>query len=79
MLVDGTGLGFHTPFDAPFRRVRSHRKAVVLVDCRGGQRGVVGASWGGAYADEGRLWTGWLAQDGSGVVGSGALWVGDKL
>ena len=40
VLVDGTGVGFHTPFDAPFRRVRSHRKAVVLVDCRG-----VGVGW----------------------------------
>ena len=40
---------------------------------------MVGASWGRAYADEGRLWAQWLGRYGSGVVGSGALWVGDKL
>jgi hypothetical protein len=33
---------------------------------------VIRASWGGVYADERRLWTGWLARDGSGVVACGA-------
>jgi len=61
VLVDGTGVGFNTPFDAPFRRgaelrrIRSPLKAAVLVYWRGGQRWVVGASFGRAYADEGRL------------------------
>jgi hypothetical protein len=85
VLVDGTGVGFNTPFDAPFRRgaelrrIRSHLKAVVLVYWRGGQRGVVGASLGRAYADEGRLLAQWLGRYGSWGVGSGALLVGDKL
>jgi hypothetical protein len=57
----------------------SHLKAVVLVYWRGGQRWVVGASLGRAYADEGRLLAQWLERYGSGVVGSGALLVGDKL
>ena len=34
---------------------------------------------GGAYADEGRLLSEWLGSYGSGLVGSGALLVGDKL
>ena len=34
---------------------------------------------GGAYADEGRLLSEWLRVHGSGVVGGGALLVGDKL
>jgi len=61
VVVDGTGVGFNTLFDAPFRRgaemrrMRSHLKAVVLVYWRGGQRWVVGASLGRAYAGEGRL------------------------
>jgi len=44
VFVDGTGVGFNTPFYAQFRRgaeirrIRSHLKAVVLVYCRGGQR-----------------------------------------
>jgi hypothetical protein len=47
VLVDGTGVGFDTPFYAQFRRgseirrIRSHVKAVVLVYCRGGLRWVV--------------------------------------
>jgi len=47
VLVDGTGVGFDTPFYAQFRRgseirrIRSHVKAVVLVYCRGGRRWVV--------------------------------------
>ena len=42
VLVDGTGVGFDTPFCAQFRegseirRIRLHLKAVVLVYCRGG-------------------------------------------
>ena len=46
VLVDGTGVGFDTPFCAQFRegseirRIRSHVKAVVLVYCRGGLRWV---------------------------------------
>ena len=42
VLVDGTGVGFDTSFNAQFRRgseirwIRSHVKAVVLVYCRGG-------------------------------------------
>jgi hypothetical protein len=46
VLVDGTGVGFDTPFYAQFRRgseirrIRSHVKAVVLVYCRGGLRWV---------------------------------------
>jgi hypothetical protein len=85
VVVDGTGVGFNTPFYAQFRRgaelrrIRSHLKAVVLVYWRGGQRWVVGASLGRAYADEGRLLAQWLGRYGSGVVGSGALLVGDKL
>jgi hypothetical protein len=61
VLVDGTGVGFNTPFDAQFRRgaelrrIRSPLKAVVLVYWRGGQRWGVGASLGRAYADEGRV------------------------
>ena len=34
---------------------------------------------GGAYADEGRLLSEWLRVHGSGLVGGGALLVGDKL
>ena len=85
VFVDGTGVGFNTPFYAQFRRgaeirrIRSHLKAVVLVYCRGGRRWVIGASLGRAYADEGRLLAGWLGRYGSGVAGSGALLVGDKL
>jgi hypothetical protein len=47
VLVDGTGVGFDTPFCAQFRegseirRIRLHLKAVVLVYCRGGRRWVV--------------------------------------
>jgi hypothetical protein len=46
VLVDGTGVGFDTPFCAQFRRgseirrIRLHLKAVVLVYCRGGLRWV---------------------------------------
>ena len=46
VFVDGTGVGFDTPFYAQFRRgseirrIRSHVKAVVLVYCRGGLRWV---------------------------------------
>ena len=75
VLVDGTGVGFDTPFDAQFRRgseirrIRSHVKAVVLVYCRGGCRWVVGVSLGGAYADEGRLLRERLRVHGSGLVG----------
>jgi hypothetical protein len=85
VFVDGTGVGFNTPFYAQFRRgaeirrIRSHLKAVVLVYCRGGRRWVIGASLGRAYADEGRLLAGWLDRYGCGVAGSGALLVGDKL
>ena len=85
VFVDGTGVGFNTPFYAQFRRgaeirrIRSPLKAVVLVYCRGGRRWVIGASLGRAYADEGRLLAGWLGRYGSGVAGSGALLVGDKL
>jgi hypothetical protein len=41
VLVDGTGVGFDTPFYAQFRRgaevgrIRPHLKVVVLVYCRG--------------------------------------------
>jgi hypothetical protein len=41
VFVDGTVVGFNTPFYAQFRRgaeirrIRSHLKAVVLVYCRG--------------------------------------------
>jgi hypothetical protein len=54
----------------------SFASAVVLVYWRGGQRWVVGASLGRAYADEGRLLAQWLGRYGSGGVGSGALLVG---
>ena len=63
-----SGVGFNAPFYAQFRRgaeirrIRSRLKAVVLVYWRGGQRWVVEASLGRAYADEGRY--------GSGGVGS---------
>jgi hypothetical protein len=85
VLVDGTGVGYNTPFYARYRRgaeirrLRSHIKAVVLGYWQGGVVWVVGASLGGAYADEGRLLGAWLQAYGSGVVGSGALLVGDKL
>ena len=85
VLVDGTKVGFTTPFDAPYRRGaeirqrRSRVKAVVLVFCRGGWCWVVGASVGWVYADEGRLLLEWLSGNGNGVVGLGALLVGDRL
>jgi hypothetical protein len=50
--VDGTKVGFTTPFDAPYRRGaeirqrRSRVKAVVLVFCRGGRCWVVGGVGG---------------------------------
>jgi hypothetical protein len=82
VLVDGTGVGFNTPFYAQFRRgaelrrIRSHLKAVVLVYWRGGQRWVVGASLGRAYADEGRLLAQWLGRYGSGWWVRGRCWWG---
>jgi hypothetical protein len=75
--VDGTKVGFTTPFDAPYRRGaeirqrRSRVKAVVLVFCRGGRCWVVGASVGWVYADEGRLLLEWLSGNGNG----GWVWV----
>ena len=54
VLVDGTGVGFDTPFYAQFRRgseirrIRSHVKAVVLVCCRRWRRwaGCLWFVWG---------------------------------
>ena len=74
VFVDGTGVGFDTPFCAQFRRGSE-------IPCEGGGVGVLSgwSSLGGAYADEGRLLSEWLGSYGSGLVGSGALLVGDKL
>ncbi|MGQ9901005.1 MAG: transposase [Fimbriimonadales bacterium] len=85
VFVDGTGVGYATPFYAQFyrgaqiRRIRSHIKVVVLGYWQGEVVWFMGASLGGAYADEGRLLEDWLLRYGCGVVGSGALLVGDGL
>jgi hypothetical protein len=76
---------YDTPFYAQHRRgaeirkMRSHWKGVVLGYWGGGAVWLVGASLGGAYAHEARLMRDWLVRYGHGCVGSGALWVGDKL
>ena len=76
VFVDGKGVGFDTSFYAQFRRGSE-------IPCEGGGVGVLSGWWwsslGGAYADEGRLLSEWLGSYGSGLVGSGALLVGDKL
>ncbi|MGQ9657723.1 MAG: hypothetical protein ACUVV1_07455 [Fimbriimonadales bacterium] len=85
VLVDGTGVGYDMPFyqrlwrGEQIRQIASHVKGVVLGYWEGGVIWLVGASLGGAYADEGRLLEGWLSRYGCGVVGSGALLVGDGL
>ncbi len=69
-MVDGTGVGYAVPFyaqyrrGAPIRRIGSHVKAVVVSDWQGGYCWVVGVALGKPYADEGRLWRGWLERYG---------------
>jgi hypothetical protein len=85
VLVDGTGWGFNKPYYAWYRRgaairqIRSHVRGVILGYCVGGAVWWVGASLGGAYANEAHWMSGWLDRYGAKVLGSGALWVGDKL
>ena len=71
VLVDGTGWGFDTPYYAQYRRgvairtMRSHVKGVVLGYWRGGVVWWVGASLGGAYANEAHWMSLWLDRYGS--------------
>jgi hypothetical protein len=84
-IVDGTGVGYDTPFYQRYRRgkeirrLRSHVKVVGLVLSDGERWWVVGLSLGEAYADEGRLFGRWLLFHGAGLAGEGGLLVGDKL
>lgn len=84
-MVDGTGVGYATPFYAQFRRgaelrrLRSHVKAVVVGYWQGGRVWLVGAALGQAYADEGRLLGEWVEAYGRGGLPWGTLLVGDAL
>ena len=84
-MVDGTGVGYATPFYAQFRRgaeirrLRSHVKAVVVGYWQGGRVWVMGAALGQAYADEGRLLGAWVAAYERGGLPWGTLLVGDAL
>ena len=91
VLVDGTGWGVNQPYYAQYRRgaeirkMRSHGRAVVLGYWGGGAVWLVGASLGGAYANEAHLMAAWLDRYGAAggaelpVPCGEALWVGDKL
>ncbi|GIV18561.1 MAG: hypothetical protein KatS3mg023_0312 [Armatimonadota bacterium] len=85
VFVDGTGVGYASPFFAQYlrgaqiRQQRSHVKVVALVYWQGGRAWVIGLSCGAAYADEGRLLGEWVERYGRGGLGSGTLLVGDRL
>ncbi len=84
-MVDGTGVGYALPFYAQpcrgteVRKLRSHVKSVVVGYWQGGRVWLVGAWFGLAYADEGRLWSEWISHYGLGGLAGGTLIVGDGL
>ncbi|GIV17419.1 MAG: hypothetical protein KatS3mg022_2854 [Armatimonadota bacterium] len=85
VFVDGTGVGYASPFLAQYlrgaqvRQQRSHVKVVALGCWQGGRVWVMGLSCGGAYADEGRLLWEWVERHGLGGLSCGTLLVGDGL
>ncbi len=68
--VEGTGVGYAVPFDAPYRwgaelrRIGLRVKEVVQGYWQEGRVWVAGVALGELYADEGRLWRGWLERYG---------------
>ncbi len=85
VFVDGTGVGYASPFLAQYlrgaqiRQQRSHVKVVALVHWQGDRAWVIGVQLGEAYADEGRLLGEWVEHHGRGGLASGTLLVGDRL
>lgn len=84
-MVDGTGVGYNTPFylrnkrGQEIKKIRAHVKVVAVCYWEGGRNWAVGISIGEAYSDEGKLLKEMLLREGNKLLESGTIIVGDRL
>ncbi len=84
-MVDGTGMGYNTPFylrdkrGLGIRKISSHVKIIALCYWQGGRNWVVDVEIGKAYSDEGKLCMELLEKRKEGLLPYGTNIVGDKL
>lgn len=81
-MVDGTGVGYNTPFYLRNRggqEISGRLKVVAVFYWQGRRNWVVGVNMGAAYSDEGKLLMELLESSGEGLLPCGTKIVGDKL